>query len=139
MNRIIKLKEIKGFAYYITSITEDQYNNLKEEMTLFKRKGLDKHINDLNINISSIEALGDSHVSEEFLREYIEFKKIKELSDKHENAFHAKGQIIISAKCYALSIQNKNIISHYDCKSSWNCLMDTMGQPKLLLIYKQLL
>lgn len=116
----VTLKDSKSEEVIVQRLDTESYERLKLKITEFKRNNTQITDSITGIKPSTIEAIGDPKVSEEFLKEYIEHYK-------HKNITHAK--------CYAFEFKN-NITVHFDCKSSWNCIMNMLNQPDYVAIYK---
>ena len=137
MEKEIKLKEYNGTSYWVKGITEDFNNELKHDIYIAKiSKNSTEFKNKYNIELIDVEAFGDVKVSEEFISKYIPFTIYHPFGNKE----------VLSKSCMCYAIKNFDITPysikymasvHYDCKSSWNCLLELLNNPKFTLIYKK--
>jgi hypothetical protein len=129
MEKIIILKNENGLTYLIKAISKETNDNLKVDIHNTKlNNDFISFEKKYKIKINDVEAFGDTSVSEIFLKRYIPFID-----------YHPFGDITKwerSSKCYAIKEHNYKLnYLHFDCRSSWNCILQILNNPKYVLIY----
>jgi hypothetical protein len=125
----IKLKVEKGLGYWVRPITEEFNNILKESIHEAKvKKDFVKFKNNIGIEFNDIKEYGESKATEVCISKYIP-----------NCVYHPFGEIDRiekSSQCYVKKNHNiKQNRLHYDCLSSWNCVLQLLNNPKFVIIY----
>lgn len=132
----------------VHSLNEDESNDLrkrtdkyrlyykspvsdKDKMLALKKKFL----KDYSFEITDIIAEGKTDtIKTKTLTKFIPTTTI----NKHTNSLKEKDKAErnVVTKCFCGADIRTGLIIHEDLGSSWNCLLDSLGQPKYVVIYK---
>jgi hypothetical protein len=130
----MKTKEImlcvKGNKeFWVKPMTEEENNQFKVEAYNAKAHKLASEFREkYNIDIADVAAFGSVNVSEHFMLDYI--------PHHFYHPFDKTTHLVKSCKCYAIKNHNyKESTIHFDCLSSWNCVLSILNNPKFVLIY----
>lgn len=119
-----------------------KYSLWKIKLSTKKLELIDLFIQKYKVHPDEIHSYGDiSIINNDFLKRIIPHKIINPTSESDVNA---KEEVYIY-KCYStnetLAEQERkrlnNIIKHTSVTSSWNCLMEKLGNPKYAIIIKK--
>ena len=147
-----KVKEgYKDFKYTFIPISEELCNEMKLDFKQYKLRKLkdNKFETKYGINPKYLDAIGDTNVSNSFAINII--PHIKYVNPTHvyslEDARIAmkKGEYQNSYKCYGgidyktckNNSKTAGTIQHEDSSSAWNCLMQSLHNPKYGIIIRQ--
>ena len=152
-----KIKEFKEFNVIFIALTEDEYNEVKQNIELVNNSSTPEE-RDRNSNIfymkylfyaDDILAIGDTDVPSSFLKKFIPFIKVPNPDSCYslQDKVRAKrlNDFVYSYKSFTTDDYKKsfnnpktaNTVLCNDVRMSWNILMNKCGNPKYGIIIKE--
>lgn len=123
MNKIIKVNE----GFYVVSTTEEEIHNYEGESSI-----LPFDLIEIKNKIEVIGYGGTSKMHSSFTDKIM----IKEKDYIKDNATE-KGVEVVEYKCYCSTNKRSNgLLLHEDSRSSFNCALSVIGNPKFVFILK---
>lgn len=130
----MKVKDIllctkDNIEYWVKALSKEQYDELKVDIHNAKiTKSTDEFKQKHKLDLSMLSAIGDVKVSENFISQYIPHHYL--------HKFDKTTPLIKSSLCYGIKNHDYKVnVLHYDCLSSWNCVLQILNNPKFVIIY----